>query len=552
MIESNSPSFVVLSIDEALDRIGYGPFQRSMLFAAGLCSASDAMEILVLRFLSASVQKEWNLTSLQSSTLISSVFVGAFVGTIILGRLGDVFGRRAIFIMTAAIVAIFGLLSAICPSYGYLLLCRTLVGVGIGGVTVPFDTYAECLPKDCRGKGLVVPSYFWTTGTILVILGAQVTVDNWRYLCLWCAIPCIVATIVGYMVVPESPHWLLTQSEKVSKGTELFEDIHPTNPDLHSNPQHDQALLILRHAAKLNGKDPNEIIPIGTRLSSSVETMVISTSTLASEFESESLHDQQTTTTRTPTTSVSNHLGSSLAILFIWFGYALLYYGTILVTTQVFTSNNNNNNDDDDNEREEENRGVSFDYSAILFASLAEVVATTFLLVTIEGWGRRILFAMAFGFGGIFIMALCRIQVSSSRTWDIGLAFMTRFWIFSGSSITWIWTAEVIETKHRTTGHGLANAGGRIGGFLAPYLISPTTVHSMGVILCLVSWILVGIAWTNLPETSGRPLGGDNGTMVQQQVELRPKRKMKQNEYQPISTAAATKSASSTILQKNS
>lgn len=511
-----------------MDRIGYGPFQRKILIAAGLCSASDAMEILILRFLSAAVQEEWNLTSTQAATLLSSVFVGAFGGTLILGRLGDMYGRRGTFVITAGIVATFGLLSAACPSYGYLLLTRTLVGVGIGGVTVPFDTYAECLPKDCRGKGLVAPSYFWTLGTILVIVGARVTVQNWRLLCLWCAIPCLIATIVGYLVVPESPHWLLAHAPSQSDSTTLEE-----LPVQSSKQQ--QALTILRRAAKQNGKDPDSILPANARL--------VTTTT---PNHDEIIGDNYVI----PSTTSSSTMGDlfapvrrrvTVSILLVWFGYALLYYGTILITTQVFSTSNHQTN------------GIQFDYAAILFASLAEVVGATFMSLTIDRWGRRTLHALSFGMGGIFVLGLCLLSSStvsssssSSRSWTMALAFLSRFWIFCGSSVTWIWTAEVMETQHRTTGHSIANAAGRMGGFLAPYLISPSTVHSMGWILWVTSWLLVGIAWSFLPETSGRPLGDASMTTTittattQHSLELRPERSTRtKKEYQALSSSSS-------------
>ena len=311
-----------------MDRIGYGPFQRKILIAAGLCSSSDAMEILILRFLSAAVQEEWNLTSTQASTLLSSVFVGAFVGTLILGRFGDVYGRRWTFVVTAGIVATFGLLSAACPSYGFLVLARTLVGVGIGGVTVPFDTYAECLPKDCRGKELVAPSYFWTLGSILVILGARVTVQNWRFLCLWCAIPCIVATIVGHLVVPESPHWLLAHnSSQNHHATTLEGSLQQQQQEQQQEHRQEQALTILRRAAEQNGKDPDSILPVNTRL---VASTIPNHDHIVADGDENVIQSKSSSSIGDLFAPIRRRV--TVSILLVWFGYSLLYYGTILIT----------------------------------------------------------------------------------------------------------------------------------------------------------------------------------------------------------------------------
>lgn len=117
-----------------------------MLFAAGLCFAADSMEILLLSFLAVVVQAEWDLTSEQTSSITSAVFLGAMSGTLLLGPLGDKFGRKPIFVLSAAIIALFGLLTAVANGLASLLVLRFLVGVGVGGLVVPFDTVAEFVP----------------------------------------------------------------------------------------------------------------------------------------------------------------------------------------------------------------------------------------------------------------------------------------------------------------------------------------------------------------------------------------------------------------------
>lgn len=459
----SAPQYV--SIHSALNKIGYGPFQRRILLAAGLCSAADAMEILILSFLSVWVADDWNLSLAQQSSLISSVFAGAFGGTLVLGTLGDFWGRRPTFLLTAGIVAVGGLSSALCQAFWQLALCRTVVGMGIGGVTIPFDTYGEILPSDRRGKNLALPSYFWTTGTLLVVLGARVTTPNWRWLCVWCSVPCLIATVVAYFVVPESPQWLVSQGRST------------------------MALHILRDAAVRNGVDPDEVLPMHTKLM------------LYDRPEQQEGTEEEITVPPDAKSSVYDfvargRLGTSLSILAVWFGYALLYYGVVLAITAVF-----------------EDSGA-FDYEAIFMASLSEIAATTLVICTIERWGRKFLHALSFGMGGVCIFGLCWWASSSSdsaemRQWSILLAFFSRLCIFAGSCITWIWTAEVLETHLRTTGHSLANAGGRIGGFLSPYLVSPArfSYTTIGIILWIVSWSLVLIAWRNLPETLGAPMG---------------------------------------------
>ena len=128
------------------ERVGTGKFQRRILFAAGLCFAADSMEVLLLSFLAVVVQAEWDLTPQETSSITSAVFLGAMCGTLLLGPLGDKFGRKPVFVASAAIIPVFGLLTAAAANLWQLILIRFLVGVGVGGLVVPFDSVAEFVP----------------------------------------------------------------------------------------------------------------------------------------------------------------------------------------------------------------------------------------------------------------------------------------------------------------------------------------------------------------------------------------------------------------------
>jgi hypothetical protein len=238
---------VEISIDDAIESLGMGPFQRRILIAAGLCFAADSMEVLLLSFLAVVLQSEWNLTVDQTAAITSIVFAGAMIGTLVLGPLADRIGRKPVFSITAAIICVFGFLTAAANNFAVLLLFRFLVGFGVGGLTVPFDTLAEFVPASDRGTNLLAIEYFWTAGTLAVPVAAYFTLgddsrDGWRIFVLVCGIPCLISTILGLMYVPESPRWLMTQG-KYSK-----------------------ALGILRNAAKQNGKDPMELFPENAQL----------------------------------------------------------------------------------------------------------------------------------------------------------------------------------------------------------------------------------------------------------------------------------------------
>jgi MFS family permease len=90
---------------------------------------------------------------LNSSTLLASA-----VGAIVFGRVADILGRKRIYGYEVLILAIGALASAFAPNYTFLLVCRVILGIGIGGdYPVSATIMSEYSGKRDRGKmvGLV-------------------------------------------------------------------------------------------------------------------------------------------------------------------------------------------------------------------------------------------------------------------------------------------------------------------------------------------------------------------------------------------------------------
>lgn len=54
-----------------------------------------------------------------------------------------------------------GIISAFSVNFPMLVVLRVFVGIGIGGLAVPFDILAEFMPSEIRGKALMGIEYFW-------------------------------------------------------------------------------------------------------------------------------------------------------------------------------------------------------------------------------------------------------------------------------------------------------------------------------------------------------------------------------------------------------
>ncbi|HMR33159.1 MAG TPA: MFS transporter [Geminicoccaceae bacterium] len=209
-----SQSAPSLTIDQALERSGVGPFQYRLLGIFGLVWAVDAMQVLVIGFAAPSLAASFGLTIPQAIQAGTVFFLGMLIGAWGFGRLADRIGRRKVLIATVLMDAVFGLASVFAGDFTLLLALRLLTGIGVGG-TLPVDyaMMAEFLPPRNRGRWLVALEGFWAVGTVAVALAAWAANhwagdQAWRWLFAATALP----AVVGFWLrlwLPESPHYLL-------------------------------------------------------------------------------------------------------------------------------------------------------------------------------------------------------------------------------------------------------------------------------------------------------------------------------------------------------
>jgi putative MFS transporter len=200
-----------VTIDDAIDGIGFGRFQRRLLGICGVTWAADAAEVFLIAFALPGFREEFGLSAGEAGLVVSSTFLGMFVGAWFWGTVSDRIGRRTGFQITIGIFAVFGLLSAFAPSAIWLAVLRALCGFGLGGaLPLDFSLFAEYLPRKNRGRWLVILESFWGVGTLVAAGLAWILVPTlgWRWLLATSAIAAFFVLWVR-MRVPESPRYLM-------------------------------------------------------------------------------------------------------------------------------------------------------------------------------------------------------------------------------------------------------------------------------------------------------------------------------------------------------
>jgi MFS family permease len=156
----------------------------------------------------------------------AALMLGAAIGGIFLGSLGDRIGRTRALGVSVLFYSVFAGMGAHVRTQEQMLVMRFLVGLGVGGVWPnAVALAAECWPDKSRPiiAGLMGAAL---NGGILMLSQIartwHITAESWRWIFHLAAAPAVLG-VLALTVIPESPMWLASrgrrrQADHVSTG----------------------------------------------------------------------------------------------------------------------------------------------------------------------------------------------------------------------------------------------------------------------------------------------------------------------------------------------
>ncbi|WP_417474327.1 MFS transporter [Luteimonas mephitis] len=172
--------------------------------------AVDVMKPATLGFVMPGMSAEYSITKPTASVLALVALIGTTVGSIVWGRLADVFGRRA-GILLSALMFIGTAICGAMPTFEWNLVMCFLMGASAGGMLpIAFTLMAETVPAAHRGWLLVALGGVGTSAGYLLAAGAAATLEplfSWRVLWLL-NLPTGLLILLLNRYIPESPRFL--------------------------------------------------------------------------------------------------------------------------------------------------------------------------------------------------------------------------------------------------------------------------------------------------------------------------------------------------------
>jgi MFS family permease len=186
----------------------------------------DFYDLILYAFLLAFIKSDFNLTDIEVGLVFSFSLAITALGGIVLGYLGDKYGRKPAIISSVFIFSFGTFLSAFAWDLFSLLLFRLITGFGIGGEWAAGHTLVnETLNKRERGRASAIIQSGAPIGAgIASIFGGFVTpVVGWQSSFILASAPSFVLVVLMIKYLPESPRFLIFKNESFSitdlKGT---------------------------------------------------------------------------------------------------------------------------------------------------------------------------------------------------------------------------------------------------------------------------------------------------------------------------------------------
>ena len=431
-----------------------------IMFISGMGFFTDAYDLFIIGVVISILKNQWQVSPTEDGLVTSTALLASAIGAVLFGRIADMLGRKRIYGYEVLVLAAGAIASAFSPGIWWLIVFRFILGIGIGGdYPVSSTIMSEYAGKRTRGMLISLVFAMQAAGLIVgpalaaILLASGLSHDlTWRLLLAFGAVPAL-AVFQMRRHMAETPRYLLAQGQ--------HDDFHTAS-----------------HSVLGTGNKP--------KASTAPDALARPRVSFAEGFTS--LISSRTLLIRL--------IGASAA----WFLMDFAYYGNTVSSPRVLAAISPND---------------SLIWHVLMQLAIFAIAAVPGYFLAawfMDRMGRKtiqnigfLMMATAFGIMAI-VPNVEKLVVLFLVIYGVSYFFTE----FGPNSTTFIYPAELFPVRERTTGHGIAAAAGKVGGFvgvfLFPIFLSHGGLHLAEGVAALVSLLGLVVTIFMLPETKGMSL----------------------------------------------
>ncbi|KAG9011526.1 hypothetical protein FRB94_008095 [Tulasnella sp. JGI-2019a] len=474
--------------------------ELKLLSIAGVGFFLDAYDLFIINPVTTLLQYRLygghSMPTNLSGPLKAATNMGAVVGQIMFGYLGDSLGRKAVY-GKELIIIIFATILCISTPTGdlspknsiiYLTCFRALLGIGIGG-DYPMSASVSSDRTNLRKRGTMLSYVFanqgWGSlvGAIVFIIvlqcyhgvmnnkGEVSKVDGvWRILVGLSLVPA-AGTLYQRLTMPESTKYI--ESQKIWNEESAF---------LKKN-----GITVTEKPAQTPTTEGRGPVPLVTR------DELQAAATKKEQWRDFVMYFSEW-----------RHFKVLFATCMCWFLLDIAFYGINLNTNQVLTEIGYDGKTG--NTAWEKLHRLAI--GNLIITALGFVPGYYVTVLTIEYIGRKKLQFFGFLLEALFLGILAgKFYTLSHAAFIVNFSLLQFFFNFGANTTTFLYPAEVFPTRFRAFAHGLSAASGKAGAIISSLLFNSLSNH---IGPNHVLWIFFGVSVAGafvtllLPEVQGR------------------------------------------------
>lgn len=430
------------------DNAGINRDHWKIMFISGMGFFTDAYDLFIIGVVMAMLKNLWHVGKVEESLVESTALLASALGALLFGRIADMLGRKRIYGVEVLVLAAGAIGCAFSPNIWWLIGLRFILGIGIGGdYPVSATIMSEYAGKASRGMLVTLVFAMQAAGLILGPLFAS------ALLAAHISQDITWRILLAFGAVPAlAVYW----QRRHLKETPRF---------LEASGSQEENGKIVRIDGHTNAQVSVSFWDGFTRL--------VNDKRLAARL-----------------------FGASAA----WFLMDFAYYGNTVSSPLVLSALHG---DHTLLQKTLTQLGIF-----AVFAAPGYAVAALMM----DRLGRKTIQILGFVMMAISFGLLALIPGIEKLLWPFVILYGISFFFteFGPNATTFVYPSEIFPVRVRTTGHGIAAAFGKIGGFIGVFTF-PFFMHWHGLLAAesaaaIVSIFGAAITWFLLPETKGKSL----------------------------------------------
>ncbi len=427
-----------------------------IMFISGMGFFTDAYDLFIIGVVMSILKDEWHPSPVAVGLVTSTALLASALGAVVFGRVADMLGRKRIYGYEVLVLAVGAIASACSPNIWWLIGFRVILGIGIGGdYPVSATLMSEFAGKKSRGMMVSLVFAMQAAGLIVGPLFAAALLKSglshdlvWRLLLAFGAIPAMaVFRLRRHMA--ESPRYLLASGQ---------------HEDAHAASGH---VLGEGHGAVRDGKPRKSVSFVEGFLA------LIRRRDLRVKL-----------------------IGASAA----WFLMDFAYYGNTVSSPLVIHAVAPNEN------------LITETLTQLAIFAIAAVPGYFVAAAMMDRIGRKTIQILGFAMMALSFAAIALIPGIETLIYPFLIVYGISYFFteFGPNATTFVYPAELFPVEGRTTGHGIASAAGKLGGFFGvfsfPILLNSGGLVAAESVAACVSVFGILVTVFMLPETKGKSL----------------------------------------------